>query len=363
MLDRFKVPKSDEVRVPESSLRETVTAIFEKMGVAPDDAALGADVLISTDLRGVETHGVSNALREYVEAYGEGSLNARPDWKLITESPGTAVMDADNGLAVILGPRAMNIAIEKARTVGLGMVSMFNAGHSGAIGHHAMLAAKADMVGMCTTADSWTGVLPTFASEGRLGTNPIAVAAPANNEPYFLFDAATSSVAVNKLELARRVGANLIPGWIADREGTPIMEETQVKEYGEFYMLPVGGSREQGSHKGYGLSIVTEIFGTLLAGARPSMVENIHGAKHSFIAFNIAMFTEVQTFKENMDAMLRTLRETPPAPGQERVMYPGLSEHEEEQDRRANGIPLHKEVIQWFSDICGELSVPGLKPM
>jgi LDH2 family malate/lactate/ureidoglycolate dehydrogenase len=93
------------------------------------------------------------------------------------------------------------------------------------------------------------------------------------------------------------------------------------------------------------------------------MVENIHGAKHSFIAFNIAMFTEVQTFKENMDAMLRTLRETPPAPGQERVMYPGLSEHEEEQDRRANGIPLHKEVIQWFSDICGELSVPGLKPM
>jgi L-2-hydroxycarboxylate dehydrogenase (NAD+) len=198
MLERFKVPKSDEVRVPESSLRETVSAIFEKIGVSPEDAALGADVLTATDMRGVETHGVSNTLRGYVKAYGEGTLNPRPEWRLVTESPGTAVMDADKGLAVILGPKAMNIAIEKARTVGVGMVTMFNAGHSGAIGHHAMLAAKADMVGMCTTAASG-GVLPTFGAEARLGTNPIAVAAPAKNEPYFLFDAATSAVAANKL--------------------------------------------------------------------------------------------------------------------------------------------------------------------
>jgi LDH2 family malate/lactate/ureidoglycolate dehydrogenase len=362
MLERFKVPKSDEVRVPESSLRETVTAIFEKMGVSPEDAALGADVLTATDMRGVETHGVSNTLRGYVKAYGEGTLNPRPDWKLVTESPGTAVMDADKGLAVILGPKAMNIAIEKARTVGVGMVTMFNAGHSGAIGHHAMIAAKADMVGMCTTAASG-GVLPTFGAEARLGTNPIAVAAPAKNEPYFLFDAATSAVAANKLGLARRVGATLMPGWIADMEGTPLMEETEVKERGEYFMLPLGGSREQGSHKGYGLAMVTEILGSLLSGTVPNMVDNIHGSKHSFTAYNIAMFTEVDTFKENMDAMLRTLRDTPPAPGHERVMYPGLSEYEAEQDRLANGIPLHKEVIEWFSDLCSELSIPSLKTM
>ncbi|MCI0440103.1 MAG: Ldh family oxidoreductase [Chloroflexi bacterium] len=362
MLERFKVPHEDEVRVPESALRETVAAIFEKMGVTPEDAALGADVLVSTDLRGVETHGVSNTLRGYVQAYNRGRLNPRPNWRLVTESPGTAVMDADNGLAVILGPKAMEIAIEKARSVGIGMVAMFNAGHSGAIGHHATLAAKADMVGMCTTAAN-VGVLPTFGAEPRLGTNPIAVAAPAKNEPFFLYDAATSAVAANKLGLARRVGATLLPGWIADAEGTPIMHETPVKERGEYFMLPLGGSREQGSHKGYGFALITEILGTMLSGTLPNMVDTSYGSKHSFIAFNIAAFTDVDMFKENMDAMLRTLRDTKPAPGHERVLYPGLSEYEQEQDRRANGIPLHKEVIQWFDSICGELSIPRLKTM
>ncbi len=166
MLERFKVPHGDEVRVPEDSLRETVAAVFEKMGVSPQDAAEGADVLTQTDLRGVETHGVSNMLRAYVQQYNQGGLNPRPDWKIVRESPGTAVIDADKGLAVILGPKAMRIAIEKARNVGVGIVTMFNAGHSGAIGHHATLAAKEDMVGMCTTAGG-TQVVPKFGGEGR----------------------------------------------------------------------------------------------------------------------------------------------------------------------------------------------------
>ncbi len=124
MLERFKVPKEDEVRVPHESLHETVTAIFEKMGVESEDAALGADVLVTTDLRGVETHGVSNMLRSYVKLYNEGTLNPRPDWHLVRESPGTATIDADRGLAVILGPKAMQIAIDKAKKVGVGMVTM-----------------------------------------------------------------------------------------------------------------------------------------------------------------------------------------------------------------------------------------------
>ncbi len=369
MLDRFKVPSGDEVRVPHDALRETVTAIFEKMGVSPEDAAEGADVLVDTDLRGVETHGVSNMLRAYIQRYNRGNLNPRPNWRLIRESPATATIDADKGLVVILGPKAMRIAINKAREVGIGAVSMFNAGHSGAIGHHAMLAAKEDMVGMCTTAGG-TNVVPTFAAEGRLGTNPIAIAAPAGKEAPFLFDVATSAIAGNKLLLAARVGAPLLPGWVAELDGTPIMEESAVREPGQYYQLPLGSTREQSSHKGYGFGMMSEILATMLSGALPSMVA-ARGAEagpgepgvscHYFAAYNIASFTDVDTFKDHMDQMLQTLRETKPAPGHERVIYPGLSEYEEEQDRRANGIPLHKEVIQWFEDITGEMSLPRLR--
>ena len=363
MLERFKVPKEDQVRVPEDSLRETVTAVFEKMGVTPEDAALGADVLTMTDLRGVETHGVSNMLRAYVSQYNQGTLNPRPDWRVVRESPGTAVIDADRGLAVILGPKAMDMAIEKAREVGVGIVTMFNAGHSGGIGHHAMLAAKQDMVGLVTTAGG-VQVVPTFGAEGRLGTNPIAMAAPAKTEPFFLYDAATSAIAGNKLNLARRVDADMEPGWIAERDGTPIMEERPVpQDRDTYWQLPLGGTREMGSHKGYGLAMLTEVLGTMLSGVLPSMLDPTGGSKHSFTAYNIAAFTDVDEFKEKMDRMLQMLRDTRPAPGHDRVLYPGLSEYEEEQDRRANGIPLHKEVIEWFGDICGELSIPTLRTM
>jgi len=361
MLERFKVPEGDELRVEDESLTKTVTAIFQKMGVSAEDAAEGANVLVSTDLRGVETHGVSNMLRAYVQQYNAGTLNPRPDWKIVRESPGTATIDADRGLAVILGPKAMRISIEKAKKVGIGVVTMFNAGHSGAIGHHATLAAQQDMIGVCMTAAGLL-VAPTFASEGLLGTNPIAIAAPAKNQPPVLFDAATSAIAGNKLRLAARVGANLLPGWVAERDGTPIMEETPVRERDQYYQLPLGGTREQGSHKGYGLALMAEILATFLAGALPSMISGNPGvSRHYFAAYNIESFTDLDTFKETMDRMLQMLRETKPAPGQDRVLYPGLSEFEEEQDRRTNGIPLHKEVIQWFEDISGELE--GIPPL
>ena len=181
MLERFKVPKKDEVRVPIESLQEVIQAIFEKMGNSESDAIEAAEVLSMTDLRGVETHGVSNMLRAYVTQYTSGQVNPRPNWRIERQTRGTAVINADKGLGVVLGRRAMDIAIEKARDVGFGVVTMNNGAHLGAVGHFSMYAAEHDMVGMCATS-AGRGVLPTFGAEGRFGTNPISIAAPANKE-------------------------------------------------------------------------------------------------------------------------------------------------------------------------------------
>src|SRR6266545_1803723 len=359
ILERFKVPRKDQVLVPEAELRRTVTQIFEKLRVSPDDAAEAADVLTMTDLRGVETHGVSNMLRAYVRDYKAGKLDPRPGWRVVRESPATAVVDAERRLGIIVGPRAMRLAIEKARAVGVGVVTVHNSGHFGAIGHFAMEAVGHDMVGVCFTA-AGLNVVPTFASRPLLGTNPIALAAPARHEAPMLFDAATSAIAGNKIRLAIRLGSPLLPGWVTDKDGHPIMEEKPVFDRDEYHQAPLGGTREQGSHKGYGLALMAEVLSTLLSGALPTMLAAGSGSKNHFAAYNIEAFTDVEQFKDTMDEMLKTLRTATPLPGQERVLYPGLSEHEEIAIRRANGIPLHKEVIQWFAECTSELGIAPL---
>lgn len=362
MLERFRVRPEDEVRVSDAALRETVTAIFAAMRLPPEDAAEAADVLVMADLRGVETHGVSNMLRSYVAAYRAGSMNPRPTLTTVRERPGTATLDGDRGLGIVHGRRAMELAIRKARAVGMGAVSLRNSRHLGALGHFARIATEHDMVGMCmSAAGSARGrfVVPTFAALPRLGTNPLALAAPTGQLPVFLFDVATSAVAGNKIRLAQRLGSLMAPGWIAAPDGTPIMEPAPVPD-GEVWQLPLGGNREQGSHKGYGLALMVETLAGMLAGTPALMVDAGSGAKHIFIAWDIAAFTEVDTFKANIDALLQAMLDTPPHPGAERVIYPGIPEHEAELERRARGIPLHPEVIAWFDGITAELGLPRL---
>ena len=364
MLEQFKVKEEDSVRVKADPLRNIVAAILEKLNVPPEDALLGADVLVSADLRGVDSHGVSNMLRSYVQSYRDGYTNPRPDWKIIRESPATATIDCDRGLGTIIAPKGMEVAIQKAKETGIGIVTMGNGRHLGMAGYHAMLALKHDMIGMCMTAPGPL-VLPTFGREARLGTNPIAVAVPTQNEPPFVLDMATSVIAANKIGIARRLGSSLSSGWIADEDGTPIMQEVptppvSANVQGASYpgqVLPLGSTREMGSHKGYGLACVVEIFCALLSGSGFSMITERNEMKHFVAAYNIEAFTPIAEFKSMMDEFLRTLKDTPPAKGQERVFVAGQPEYEIESDRLSNGIPLHTEVIQWFREICKELNV------
>lgn len=264
-MDAFKLKEEDTVRVTEGNLRETAVSIFEKMGMPRDDCRLGADVLITADMRGVASHGVSNILQRYVGFFKDGLVNPKPEWRIMHESPGVARLDCDGGLGIIIAPRAMEIAIEKARKVGVGMVTMQNGRHLGMASYHAMLALKHDMIGMCMTS-TYPFMIPTFGAEPRLGTNPIAVAAPADKEAPFVYDAATTVVANNKITLARRSGIKLLPGWIADADGTPIMEEVDAPAPGVDRILPLGSTRDMGSHKGYGLAGVVDIFSGILTG-------------------------------------------------------------------------------------------------
>ena len=362
VLERFKVKEADAVRVPEASLRKTVADVFRKMGVPGDDAELAADVLVMADLRGVDSHGVSNMLRAYVSGYGGGELNPNPNWRVVRETPATATVDSDRGLGIIVVPKAMEIAIEKARNVGLGMVTLNNARHLGMASYHAMMALEHDMIGMCMTSCP-PGVLATFSAEPLMGTNPIALAAPADQEPPFVFDAAMSTVAGNKLSLARRLGTDLLPGWIADGDARPIMEEASppapAHEGGpDAYLLPLGSTREMGSHKGYGLACIVDILGGILSGGGYGANPGRPNFGHVVAAYRIDAFMDVAQFKRTMDEWMRMLRTARPAEGHERVLYPGLPEAEALADRKANGIPLHTEVVQWFQDICAELSIP-----
>ena len=357
MLKHFLVPEADQVLIAEATARSGTQALFEKMGMPVEDAALCADVLITSDLRGCESHGISNMVRRYLEMYPAGILNATPNVKTIRESAVSATLDADRGIGLQVGPRAMQIAMDKAEEYGMGAVGVQNCGHVGMLAYYPLMAIERDMIGVCMVSAGGGIMVPTFGSEAVFGTHPIAWAAPAGQLPPFVFDVATTQVAANKLGLTRRIGSKLEPGWICDLDGAPIMAAVDSPEYGKFHMLPFGGTRENGSHKGYGFAAVADIMSGMLSGNGPGFLAG--GAKTSqfVMAFKIDAFTDLTQFKDDMDALLKKLSDMKPAPGHERVYYAGLIEHEEAERRRVHGIPYHREVVDWFNGAAAQLAL------
>jgi LDH2 family malate/lactate/ureidoglycolate dehydrogenase len=351
--DWLAIPPELAVRVPPEAMRRMTEDLFMASGLPEDDAKLAADVLIWADTRGVDTHGVSNMMAVYLAGLKAGTINPTPAWRVTRETPGTATIDCDRGLGLVVGPAAMKLAIEKARTNGVGAVVAGNGRHFGAAGYHAAMALKHDMVGNAMTVGGLS-VPPTFGSKPMVGLNPIAVAVPSRTEPPFLFDASMSTAAGNKIRLARRLGAEIPGGWVATADGTPIMERGPVPD--EFQLLPLGATREMGSHKGYGLSMMIDILCGMLAGVGPGFL-NPGNTSHHFLAYRIDAFTDVDWFKDQMDAYLQGLKATPPAPGHQRVLYPGQPDAEAEADRTANGIPYHREVVHRFREWAREYNI------
>lgn len=357
MLKHFLVPPADQVLVTEQTARDGTAALFEKMGMASEDAALCTDVLLTSDLRGCESHGISNMMRQYLRMYSNDLLNPTPNVKTLHESPVSATLDADRGIGLQVGPRAMRIAMEKAAEVGIGAVGVQNCGHVGMLAYYPLMALEEDMIGVCMVSAGGSIMVPTFGSEPTFGTHPIAWGAPAGDMPPFVFDVATTQVAANKLGLAKRIGSKLEPGWICGLDGSPILDAVDAPDFGSFYMLPFGGTRENGSHKGYGFAMVADIMAGLLSGNGPGFIAG--GERHSqfVMAFRIDAFTDLGGFKSDMDALLKKLSGMTPAPGCERVYYAGLIEHEEAKRRKAEGIPYHREVVDWFNGVSVELNL------
>jgi L-2-hydroxycarboxylate dehydrogenase (NAD+) len=351
MLDRFKVPGDIAVRVAPDVMRATVTSLFVALGMSEADAAQSADVLVYADTRGIDSHGVSNMTPRYVSWLRKGIINGAPKTSVLRDTGPMVTIDGDKGLGLAVGPPAMDLAIERARAHGIGVVLVTNAGHYGAAAYHAQRALAHDMIGMSMTTG---GVLvaPTHGAERLLGLNPIGIAAPADKEVPFIFDASMSSVAGNKIALLNRVGGKVLPGWVARADGSPVMEEAPVPE--GFMMLPLGATREIGSHKGFGLMMMVEVLTTLLAGGGGGPFRR-GDSTHYFAAYNIDAFSDAATFKADMDAYLRRLLDSRPAPGEARVVYPGIEEAEAEADRREYGIPYHPEVVEWFKTTCESL--------
>ena len=336
------------------SLRRFVEKVFQAIGCPEEDARLAADVLVSADLNGVDSHGVAR-LPGYVRLYDHGRLNPRPDIRIIHEKYATATVDGDRGLGLVVGPYAMKVAIDKARTHGTGFVAVRNSNHFGIAGYHASLALENDMIGWAMT-NSAPLVVPTFSKEKLLGTNPIAVAVPAGQQPPFLTDFATSAVAYGKMEIYQRLGLEVPFGWAQDEHGLPTHNANAVKEGGG--LLPLGGSRENGGHKGYGLSSVVVILTGVLSGANfgpwvpPFATAGFHGMAaeqvgegtgHFFGAMAIDGFQPAENFKMRMDQWIERFRSAKSVEGHP-IQIPGDQERISREERLKTGIPLNDKV-------------------
>jgi L-2-hydroxycarboxylate dehydrogenase (NAD+) len=361
------MPVQPEKRVDAKVLTDFCVRIFRKLGVPEADARITGDVLVTADLRGIESHGVAR-VRRYVDGIRKGLMLVNPATKVVNDAPSTALIDAGSGLGQPAAHRAMEMAIQKAGKTGAGFVTVRNSNHYGIAGYYAMMALEHDCIGMSmTNADVL--VVPTFGRDAMLGTNPIAIAAPAGKERPFVLDMATSTVPRGKLEVYDRQGRPLPPGWATDENGTEtsdahrVLDNFKVRAGGG--LLPLGGAGELLSgYKGYGLAAWVDVFSGVLSGAAfATLISPItadgrvlaSNVGHFFGAWRVAGFRPIEEFKTSMDEFQRLLKNAPRVEGQDRIYIPGEKEYEKTAEYSKSGIPLNPRVADDLKTIAREV--------
>jgi LDH2 family malate/lactate/ureidoglycolate dehydrogenase len=356
------------MRVPAALIREQLVSVFRAWGMAPEHADTTAAMMVETDLRGVDSHGIS-MLPTYDREFRAGRLNMRPIWKTVREGPATALIDADASLGHPVSVHAMNLAVDKCREIGVAVVSVFNSHHFGAAGCYARIAAERGVIGMVTASTRGVTMVPTFAAEPVLGTNPLAFAAPARRNPPFVLDMATTTVAAGKVKVHKLNHRPLPAGWVVDGQGRPVTDPEEAFRYvferPEGGITPLGGPRELGGHKGYGLAVMVHVLGGALGGASFSPIRNRtqkpsdpHNIGHGFLAIDPRAFRGEGEFEADVDAVIDTLHAARRADPAQPVLVAGDPELATRRERLDAGVPIPDDLMDQLAAVAAAAGVP-----
>jgi L-2-hydroxycarboxylate dehydrogenase (NAD+) len=354
--------QQDLVWVNFETMERFMAEALKKAGVPEDDAAVCADVLITADKLGIDSHGCNRLKPIYLDRIKDGILNPVTNFEIIKEGPTTAVVDGHNGMGHVVAKRSMQMAIDKAKEFGMGMVAVRNSTHYGIAGYYALMAAKAGMIGS-TGTNARPSIAPTFGVENMLGTNPLTFGMPTDEDFPFLLDCATSVSQRGKIELYAREGKDLPKGWVIDENGESKTNSAEILKdlvAEKAALAPLGGiGEETAGYKGYGYATVVEILSAALQGG--SYLKMLMGFKdgkkapyplgHFFIAMDISHFTELTDFKKTTGDILRELRASRKMPGQQRIFTAGEKEYLVWLERRDKGVPLNEALCKEIKSV------------
>lgn len=352
---------TDEPRFPYETLHDFVSNLFGAAGLVADDAKQAATSVLIADMRGIETHGVQR-MNFYLTGLGNGSVDPRATMTIVEERASTIAFDGHHGLGLLNAHHAMERCVEKAEDTGICLATIRNSSHFGIAGMYPLMAAERGMCGMAMTNTSPI-VVPMFAKEAVLGTNPIAFAAPTSGDPFCL-DMSTSTVALGKIEVARRLGIPIPEGWSVDKDGRATTDPFQ-----HAGLSPLGGTRATSGHKGYGLGVMVEIFCAQLAGnAWSKNVGRTHGTGdagvngHMLMAWRVDAFRDLDEFRREMDEMIAELRglEVSDEYKGQTVLVPGDPEMESVRENERLGIPVRHAVLE---ELNAEAARLGVQPL
>jgi LDH2 family malate/lactate/ureidoglycolate dehydrogenase len=356
------------MRAPAPLIRQQLLSVLRAWGMSDAHADTTAEMMLETDLRGVDSHGLS-MLPTYDGEFRAGRLNMRPLFKTVREGPALALIDADASLGHPVSVYAMNLAVDKCQDTGVAVVSVFNSHHFGAAGCYSRIAAERGVIGMVTASTRGITMVPTFAAEPVMGTNPLAFAAPARHHPPFQLDMATTTVAAGKVKVHKLNHRPVPPGWVVDGAGQTVADAEEAFRYvferPEGGITPLGGTRELGGHKGYGLAVMVHILGGTLSGASFSPIRNRtqkpsdpHNIGHFFLAIDPRAFRPDGQFENDLDQVIDVLHNARPADPKQPVLVAGDPEMATRSERLRDGVPIPDDLMDQLREVARRASVP-----